>query len=146
MPVGFRIVVLPSIQRGGKYHASRLIETATPHIFRWIVVELVSVLPLDLVRTLIVAVLQRDLRRRVRVLVLAPMVYQAHLLQGSLMVLDARQRDLRRDQSSTIDALVVLAHKLVLLLGDVVADGLVVGVVARFGVYGLLYAVNMALD
>ena len=81
-----------------------------------------------------------------RVLVLAPMVYQAHLLQGSLMVLDARQRDLRRDQSSTIDALVVLAHKLVLLLGDVVADGLVVGVVARFGVDRLLYAVNMALN
>ena len=77
---------------------------------------------------------------------LASMVYQAHLLQGSLMVLDARQRDLWRNQSSTIDALVVLAHKLVLLLGDVVADGLVVGVMTRFGVDGLLYAVNMALD
>ena len=46
------------------------------------------------------------------------------------MVLDAWKRDLRRDQTSAVDTLVVFTHKFVLLLSYIVTNSLVVGVVA----------------
>ena len=57
VPVGLWVVVFTSVQRSSKYHARWLIQTAAPHVFGWVIIELIPILPLDLVGPLIVAVL-----------------------------------------------------------------------------------------
>ena len=146
IPIRLRVIVLTSVKWGCQNHTCWLIQATTTKVLRRVVIELIPVFSLYLMRPLIIAILERNLGWRMRIFVFTSWMYETHFLNWGFMVFNTGERYFWRNETPAIDALIILTHEFVLLLGHIVTNSLVMSIMSWFLIYWVLDAIDVILD
>ena len=97
-------------------------------------------------RPLVITILEWNLGWRVRVFVFTSRMYETHFLDWGFMVFNTWERYFWRNETSTIDALIILPHEFVLFLSHIVTNSLVMSIVSWLCIYWVFDVSDVILN